>query len=422
MSIPGLNTPDFGYFGPLDNMRRSNQESYQPTARDSVKNLSSDYFGNITGQNRYTTADRLEYPITLGTEKHTHMIVFHIYSDIEAGIDGLDQQTITDAREAESKIFSGGLAGGGAGAAAGFLGARSLARSGRLGRYGGIAQFLATVGGAWGGFEAGEAATEAFSVTPEQSEALTQVADVEANIINQQAEHSEQVFESTGRLARFGEAKVKSKDTIALYMPQKIQQLSLLEYEQQDLSFVQNAINDWQGLAARTLITKAPQVVDSVAGLLGMNTNIDSAILAGARIAPNPRKQLLFREPISRKFEFSFNFSPRNEEESERVYQIIKRFKRHAYPTLNKTYAQGAFYNFPAEFEIEYQTVNEVGEVVENDWINRIGRCALREINVDYSASGSFSTFKNGAPTNMLLSLTFEEMSLLDADLVEQGY
>lgn len=144
MSIPGMNLPDFGYFGPLDNIRQSNQESYQPTARDSVKNLASDYFGNISGLDRYSTADRLEYPISLGTEKHTHMVVFHIYSDIEAGIDGLDQQTITDAREAESKIFSGGLAGGAGGAAGGFLGSRALAKSGRLGRYGGVVQFLST--------------------------------------------------------------------------------------------------------------------------------------------------------------------------------------------------------------------------------------------------------------------------------------
>jgi len=419
MSIPSI--PGFDLLGDI---RSQNQSEFydSQTARSSVQNLSSDYFGNISGTDRYTTGDRLEFPLTLGTEKHTHMIVFHIYNDIEAGVDGLGQQTITDAREAESQIFTGRMAGAGAGGVGGFLGARKLAKSGRLGRWGALVQGLGALGGAGlGGWLGGEG-TEEFVISPEQQEAFTSVANAEANIINQQAEHAEQVFEDTGRLARFGEATSKSKDTIALYMPQKIQQLSLLEYEQQDLSFVQNALNDWQGLAARTLITKAPSVVDSVAGLLGMNTNIDSAILAGARIAPNPRKQLLFREPISRKFEFTFNFSPRNEEESERAYQIIKRFKKHAYPTLNKTYAQGAFYNFPAEFEIEYQTINEWGEVVENDWINRIGRCALREINVDYASAGSYSTFKNGAPTNMMLSLTFEEMSLLDSDLVEKGY
>ena len=205
-------------------------------------------------------------------------------------------------------------------------------------------------------------------------------------------------------------------------MPQKVQQLSLLDYEQQDMSFMQNLINDWQGLVAKGVLTKAASALDSLAAFVSMNTNLDSYLLAGARIAPNPRKQLMFREPISRKFEFNFNFSPRNEEESVRAYEIIKRFKKYAYPTLSTKYGKGAFYTFPAEFEIEYQTVNEFGDTVQNDWINKIGRCALREINVDYASSGSFSTFKNGAPTNMVLSLTFEEMSLLDSGLVEQGY
>jgi hypothetical protein len=59
---------------------------------------------------------------------------------------------------------------------------------------------------------------------------------------------------------------------------------------------------------------------------------------------------------------------------------------------------------------------------MENDFLNKIGRCALREINVDYASSGSFSTFKNGAPTNMILSLTFEEMELLDSSMIEAGY
>jgi len=79
---------------------------------------------------------------------------------------------------------------------------------------------------------------------------------------------------------------------------------------------------------------------------------------------------------------------------------------------------KGTFYTFPAEFDIEYYTMQN-GEPVENNWLNKIGRCALREINVDYASSGSYSTFANGAPTNMMLSLTFEEMRLLDSELVE---
>ena len=47
----------------------------------------------------------------------------------------------------------------------------------------------------------------------------------------------------------------------------------------------------------------------------------------------------------------------------------------------------------------------------------------MREVNIDYAAGGAYSTFENGAPTHMNLSLTFEEMRLIDSELVEeQGY
>jgi len=225
-----------------------------------------------------------------------------------------------------------------------------------------------------------------------------------------------------GRFTRFGKAMIRNQDTIALYMPQKIQSLGVLEYEQQDLSVARNVVSDKAGFVKKLGITKVFQAVDTLAGIIGANTNIASAITASMRIAENPRKQLNFREPVSRKFELNFNLSPRNEMESVRAYQIIQTFKKHAYPKLNKTWGKGTFYNFPAEFQIEYYTMQN-GEPVQNDWLNKIGRCALREVNVDYAAGGAFSTFENGAPTHMNLSLTFEEMRLIDSELVEeQGY
>ena len=54
-SFPGINNDALG------DIRQNNQDSYQPTARDSTQNLSSDYLGNITGVGRYSTADRLEF-------------------------------------------------------------------------------------------------------------------------------------------------------------------------------------------------------------------------------------------------------------------------------------------------------------------------------------------------------------------------
>ena len=226
-----------------------------------------------------------------------------------------------------------------------------------------------------------------------------------------------------GKVTRFGKANFRVQDTIAMYMPQKIQAMSLLEYEQQDMSFVHKLLDDWAGLAAGAAFTALPKAADAVAGIFGQNTNINAAVYGAMRLAPNPRKQLMFREPVSRKFEFNFNLSPRNESESAKAYEIIQTFKKHAYPTLNEVVGSGAYYTFPPEFEIKYYTLAKDAEgnytiPVENDFINKIGRCALREINVDYASSGSFSTFENGAPTNMILSLTFEEMELLDSGLI----
>jgi len=420
MPFPSYMNQDF-----LGQIRQNNQNSHHPVATDSVRNLQSDFLGNISATDIYDTSTRLEFPLTLGTDKHTHMMVFHIYNDIHAGVENLTPDVLETVESAEGKIFTGNLAGVGAGAVGGYMGTRALTglAKGRLGKWGTLANLFGMGSAAVLGYHAGGAIAENVSLTEEEAAGLQTYADATDAVTEAQQAYENKVFNETGRLARFGEARTKQKDTIALYMPQKVQSLSLVEYEQQDLSFMQNILNTWEGLAAKTLIQKAPRVVDSIAGFIGLNTNIDAYLMAGARIMPNPRKQLMFREPISRKFEFNFNFSPRNEEESVRAYEIIKAFKKHAYPTLNKSKGQGAFYNFPAEFEIEYQTVNEYGEVVENDWINRIGRCALREINVDYASAGSFSTFKStGAPTNMIVSLTFEEMTLLDSELIEQGY
>ena len=401
---------------------------WQPSATDSARNLMKDSFGRysmgLDGFLQGDSPDRLEFPSSLGTEKHSHMIVFHIYDGGGAEAFGMSTDEWTDYTSAMSKKTFGEWGGRAVGAGAGLIGSNQLLKRAGAGRLKGWNMLLqggsAVAGWFLGGWAGDEAAELTFS--QDETDALKKYTQKNTEIMEDYFNRSEQMLEQSGRTARFGEAIHKNKDTIALYMPQKIQALSLLDYEQQDMSFMQNLLNDWQGLITSGVIKNAPKFVDSLASFVGMNTNIDTYLLAGARIAPNPRKQLLFREPISRKFEFNFNFSPRNIEESVRAYEIIKRFKKYAYPTLNKTHGQGAFYTFPAEFEIEYQTINEYGDTVQNDWINKIGRCALREINVDYASSGSFSTFENGAPTNMVLSLTFEEMSLLDSNLVEQGY
>jgi hypothetical protein len=385
----------------------------------------------------------LEFPNPVGTEELNHFMVFSIYTGIEGTLDAENYKRFI-AGEIEDLTWSASMAG--ASLLGGYLGTRYLTRripSTKVNMKGwaGVIGTLGTVGASYLAWAMGDDAANTQRTEEEkaqlknfadtvgalaeqteggawkQGDAIGSVEDGTYNVVGGSAPG-----EGGARVTRFGIATAKHQDTIAMYMPQKIQAMSLLEYEQQDMSFVHKLLDDWAGLAAGVGFTMLPKAADAVAGIFGQNTNINAAVYGAMRMAPNPRKQLMFREPVSRKFEFNFNLSPRNEKESAKAYEIIQTFKKHAYPHLNQVVGQGAYYTFPPEFEIKYYTLDSAGNPVENDFINKIGRCALREINVDYASSGSFSTFENGAPTNMILSLTFEEMELLDSGLIEHGY
>jgi len=227
---------------------------------------------------------------------------------------------------------------------------------------------------------------------------------------------------------RVSKAQYRAKESIALYMPHKIGETNTLNWEMKDLQgskgmgdFINGNVSGF----GPGIVKKVGSFMDSIAGAVGMAADSEDYISAKYKMQTNPRSELLFQKPSQRIFSFEFDFAPRTAEESESVYDIIQTFKRHAYPSLSHG---GVFYNFPSEFQLEYYkcTVDpktgQVGSVVENDWLNRLTRCALTSIAVDYSPHGSYQTFENGAPTHIKLTLEFGEMELLHQQHILEGY
>lgn len=233
----------------------------------------------------------------------------------------------------------------------------------------------------------------------------------------------------TKKETRVSKATYRSKESIALYMPHKINDLNVLEYEMSKMSGTKTLTDlmslDGLGGAGKIFLNKAAKSLDSITSAVGLDGDSEAYMTATMKLVGNPRSELLFKQPQQRKFEFNFEFAPRTEEESEAIYDIVKTFKTHAYPA---TSASGVFYHFPSEFQIEYYkcVVNDetgkVETVRENDWLNRIARCALTEINVDYAPTGTYQTFENGAPTHINMSLTFGEMELLTQQHILEGH
>ncbi|HIJ11896.1 TPA: baseplate tail-tube junction protein [Candidatus Woesearchaeota archaeon] len=228
---------------------------------------------------------------------------------------------------------------------------------------------------------------------------------------------------------RVSKAQYRAKETVALYMPHKINDMNSLQYEMKSLSggkMMKDAFldADVSGLG-KIIKRKFAQAADAVASAIGAETDNEDFINAYTKLVGNPRSELPFSQPQQRKFTFNFEFAPRTEEESEAIFDIIKTLKTHAYPA---TASNGTFYHFPSEFQIEYYkcevdpTTGETTNVRENDWLNRIGRCALTEISVDYAPTGTYQTFENGAPTHINVMLSFGELELLTQQHILEGY
>ena len=52
----------------------------------------------------------------------------------------------------------------------------------------------------------------------------------------------------------------------------------------------------------------------------------------------------------------------------------------------------------------------------EHPFLNRFKVCALRNMNVNYTASGTYATYDDGAPVHMNLGLQFMEMNPIYAE------
>lgn len=128
----------------------------------------------------------------------------------------------------------------------------------------------------------------------------------------------------------------------------------------------------------------------------------------------NPAVEVLFANTSLRSFTFEVLMAPRNEKESEAIKSIISSLKFHSAPEL--TFG-GLIWIPPAEFDITF-----FNKGVENPHIQRISTCVLERFEVDYAPSGMYSTFRNGHPVAVRMSMGFRELEAIHKQRVVAGF
>jgi hypothetical protein len=214
--------------------------------------------------------------------------------------------------------------------------------------------------------------------------------------------------------------KQRLKDVISLYLQESPSVKYGVNYQNVDLGVLGGLLSKAGG-SVETLrnqagellelglfqLAKIPSVIPGVGGTVGNLLEISS------KAKTNPFREVLFDSVDYRTFNFRYRFLPRDPKESIAVKKIIDKFKLHMLPELSK---DEFFYIYPSEFEIQYFFKSK-----QNLYFNKIASCALTDLQVDFGGD-RFSTFDNGAPTEVNLTLTFRELELMNKQTAYNGY
>lgn len=208
-------------------------------------------------------------------------------------------------------------------------------------------------------------------------------------------------------------------ESIALFMPTPLVFDGKNVYQEISLSALAGkAIGVGAQLASGTLDALSSAVLgDTIAGRafgaiargLGSvaSPGFQNAVSVGAKLAQtpiNPAIEVVFANTLQRQFAMEWLLAPRNEAESYAVQKIIQTLRFHAAPELNPL-TSGFTWIPPADFDITF-----FNKGAENNNILRINTCVLEQCRVQYDPTGVYSTFRNGHPVAVQLSLAFREL------------
>ena len=248
--------------------------------------------------------------------------------------------------------------------------------------------------------------------------------------------HSESGKDKQGR-ARFSlrPPTYRTSTMITLYMPPQVKNITGVTYKDQEMGVVTTAVGSLiqsiigPGSDERSVTDTDGAGLGLAAGIrkmgdmLGMDAKELYTLSTGKLISP--RMEFVFDAVKKRVFTYQFSFYPKSEKEAQEVEKIIRTFRFNMLPSRMKTKQDVLALNVPNEFNIEYYYRGN-----ENNFINKIGTCLLTDCDITYGGD-KYATFKpsstqdgepGASPTEIHMTLNFQEMDIITHEDVAEGY
>ena len=128
----------------------------------------------------------------------------------------------------------------------------------------------------------------------------------------------------------------------------------------------------------------------------------------------NPNLEVIFQGVQTRSFGFTFAFSPRNMSEANQVKQIIRLFKKHS--AAKGASGNGFFISSPDIFIFEYMKGRSA-----HPFLNVFKPMVVNSVSMEYTGNGTYSTFHDGTPTLMRMTLNVQELNPIYAEHYDSG-
>jgi hypothetical protein len=155
----------------------------------------------------------------------------------------------------------------------------------------------------------------------------------------------------------------------------------------------------------------------AVLGAITAGDTLQAGFESSFRVKANPFKEQTFQGVPFRSFSFEFSLRARNEEEIEMIQSIVQSFRAFSKPSFQSDTAVA--FNYPHEFRIEFLTKDDSNDsYITNEYLPQIKYCVCTKVGSNFGGD-TWRTFRRGAPTEIQLSLEFQETELITQEDVE---
>lgn len=226
---------------------------------------------------------------------------------------------------------------------------------------------------------------------------------------------SDKLGEKTGLKLPTRQSK-RITDTITLNIPNNLTSRYSVSWDAEDMMLGNAAADILNALTNKNSSQSAGETGIAAGANLALSSLPGGSMAqAISGVAPNPKKEQLFKNVDFRTFNFEYQFAPRDADESKNVKRIIELFKLHMHPEFIDT--SGFLFLYPSEFEIVYYQGDS-----ENMNLPRHTSCVLIDLSVNYTPQSAFNTFDDGSSTLITINLTFKELAILTKSEILDGF